>query len=66
MTRRAPICKRCGKHPATGPDRETDLTWRRSICDECHAVYMLSDVLAIARHEVKLAERRRLEQENPG
>lgn len=53
MARKAPICKKCGQRPATGPDRETDLNWRRSICDQCRMGYMRGDVQAILAVEAK-------------
>lgn len=54
MSRRAPICKRCHKRPATGPDRERDLVWRRTICDECRRGYMIADVLGVMEHALKV------------
>ena len=30
-----------------GPDRERDLTWRRTICDECRREYIATDAIAI-------------------
>jgi len=50
MSRRAPICKRCRTRPATGPDRERDLVWRLTICDECRMGYMVADVASILDH----------------
>jgi hypothetical protein len=47
MPRPAPLCRKCRKRPATGPDRERDLTWRRTICDECRREYIVTDAIAI-------------------
>jgi len=44
------LCKKCRKNPATGPDREKDLEWKLSICDECRRGYMRDDVANLINH----------------
>jgi hypothetical protein len=43
------LCRLCRFRPAEVPDRDRDLTWRKSICRECHGERLRGDMVKALR-----------------